>query len=219
MDDLVASIREELKRAADPSRAGGQQAYMKSAMPFLGVRVPDARRIARSHASGVRDASTLLAASSTLWDEAVFREERYAALSVLGLPPLKGDPDLVPIIEHMVRSGRWWDFTDELSHRVADLLDTHPAETALVVRTWCADEDMWMRRLAVIAQLGRRERLDRELLADVIEQNAADREFFIRKAIGWALRDAARTAPEWVRAFVASHRLSPLSTREALARL
>ena len=130
-----------------------------------------------------------------------------------------GDPDLVPLIEHMVRTGRWWDFTDEVAHRVADLLDAFPTEMALIVRTWSSDEDMWMRRLAIIAQLGRRKRLDADLLREVIDENAADPEFFIRKAIGWALRDAARSAPDWVRSFVASRQLSPLSTREALKHL
>jgi len=219
VDDLVAAIRDDLGHAADPARAPGQRAYMKSAIPFLGVGVPDARRIARARGHGVRDVPRLLGAARTLWDDAWFREERYAALALLGLPTLKGDPDLVPLIEHMVRTGQWWDFTDELAHRVADLLDAYPAETALVVRTWSVDDDMWMRRIAIIAQLGRRDRLDRALLTDVIDQNAADPEFFIRKAIGWALRDAARTAPDWVRAFVATRRLSPLSIREALKRL
>ena len=218
-DDLVAAIRDDLRTQADPSIAAGQQAYMKSAMPFLGVRVPAARRIAQSHGRSIRDADELRHAALTLWDEARFREERYAALALLGLRALRGDPDLVPLIEHMVRTGRWWDFTDEVAHRVADLLDAFPAEMALIVRTWSSDEDMWMRRLAIIAQLGRRKRLDADLLREVIDENAADPEFFIRKAVGWALRDAARSAPDWVRSFVASRQLSPLSTREALKHL
>ena len=119
----------------------------------------------------------------------------------------------------MVRTGRWWDVTDELAHRVSDLLDADPVRTGALVRDWSTDDDLWLRRLAIIAQLGRRADLDRDLLADVIEQNADDREFFIRKAIGWALRDAARTDPEWVRAFVAAHELSPLSVREAAKHL
>ena len=128
-------------------------------------------------------------------------------------------PHTVPLIEHMVRTGRWWDVTDELAHRVSDLLDADPVRTGALVRDWSTDDDLWLRRLAIIAQLGRRADLDRDLLADVIEQNADDREFFLRKAIGWALRDAARSDPEWVRAFVAAHELSPLSVREAAKHL
>lgn len=219
MDDLAAAIRSGLRAAADPARAAGQQAYMKSDMPFLGVRVPDARRLARHQVRGIRDAGALLALARDLWDGARFREERYAALAVLAARPLRGETDLAPLIEHVVRTGGWWDFTDESAHRIADLLDARPAETADVVRAWSTDPDRWMRRLAVIAQLGRGDRLDRSLLADVIGANLDDPEFFVRKAIGWALRDAARTDPDWVRDFVATHELSPLSRREALKHL
>lgn len=183
------------------------------------VTTCEVRRLAREAVRGERDAAVLLATAERLWDEARFREERYAALAVLGARPLRGDLALLPHIEHVVRSGQWWDFTDEVAHRVGDLVAAHPAEMSFVVRTRSADEDLWVRRLAIIAQLGRREDLDRPLLADVIIPNLADTEFFIRKAIGWALRDAARSDPEWVRAFVATHPLSPLSAREALKHL
>lgn len=218
-EDLVASIRAALRAAADPTRAPAQQAYMKSTMPFLGVSVPDTRRVARSMTSRSTAPETLLAAARTLWDEATHREERYAALALLAVRQLQGDPDLVPLIEHMVRTGRWWDFTDELAHRVAGLLDADPARMAAHVRSWSVDDEMWLRRLAIIAQLGRRERLDRALLGDAVLQNAEDPEFFLRKAIGWALRDAARSDPGWVLTFVATHDLSPLSVREATKHL
>lgn len=180
--------------------------------------MPTTRQIAR--AAGREAAPDVLeGAARVLWDEASHREERYAAQALLGLDALRGDPQTVPLIEHMVCTGRWWDVTDELAHRVSDLLDADPVRTGALVRDWSTDDDLWLRRLAIIAQLGRRADLDRDLLADVIEQNADDREFFIRKASGWALRDAARTDPEWVRAFVAAHELSPLSVREAAKHL
>ncbi|PZU46154.1 MAG: DNA alkylation repair protein [Microbacterium sp.] len=219
MDETAQAISDELRAHADPARAPGQQAYMKSAMPFLGVSVPEARRIAQRQARGVHDAGALLQTARTLWDGATHREERYAALAVLGARPLRGDLDLLPLIEHVVRTGQWWDFTDEVAHRVAELLDAYPRELGFVIRRWSGDEDPWMRRLAIISQLGRRERLDLALLTDVIEANADDGEFFIRKAIGWALREAARRHPEWVREFVASHELSALSVREATKHL
>ncbi len=213
---IVADIRRALRAAADPSRAAGQQAYMKSAMPFLGVTVPDARRIARAAAEHETDAAALRSDARTLWDEASHREERYAAVALLALPATEGELDDVPLIEHMVRTGRWWDFTDELAHRIAALLDEHPRETDVLVRAWAVDQEVWMRRLAILSQLGRGERLDRDLLAEVIERNRYDGEFFIRKAIGWALREYARVDADWVRAFVDTHDLSPLTRREAL---
>lgn len=216
---LVSGIRAALRDAGDPARAVGQQKYMKSALPFHGVTLPETRRIVRSVVAGEKDAATLRAAAVELWDEASHREERYAALAILARPAFRGDETLVPLIEHMVRTGRWWDYTDELAHRIADLHDAHPSATAAIVRRWSIDDALWIRRSAIISQLGRRDRVDPVLLADVIEPNRGDAEFFIRKAIGWALREYARVAPDWVRAYVASHELSPLSRREALKHL
>jgi 3-methyladenine DNA glycosylase AlkD len=214
--DPAERIRAALRAAADPSLAPGQQAYMKSTMPFLGVRAPEVRRLTRAEVKGMTDASSLLELAMQLWDAASHREERYAALAVLGTRALKGDPAVVPVVEHVARTGQWWDFTDDVAHRIADLHDARPVETAKLVRAWSIDRDMWIRRIAIISQLGRRDRVDAGLLADVIEPNRADREFFIRKAIGWALREYARVAPEWVLRYVDSHDLSPLSRREAL---
>ncbi|WP_460773806.1 DNA alkylation repair protein [Microbacterium sp. GXF7504] len=214
--DLAALIRRRLRDAGDPARAVGQQAYMKSALPFHGVRVPDARRIAQTAARG-HDDTTLVEASRMLWAEATHREEWYAAMALLGR--VTPHPSLVSDIEHMVRTGRWWDVTDELAHRLADLHDAFPAETAEVVLRWCVDGDLWIRRIAVLSQLGRRDRVDAGLLAAVIEPNRGDGEFFIRKAIGWALREYARVVPDWVRTYVDTHGLSALTRREALKHL
>ncbi len=217
--DLVDLIRERLREAADPRRAPAQQAYMKSSMPFLGVTLPETRAIARTVTRDLTDAATLRDLVEHLWDASSHREERYAALAVLASPHLRRDPHLPGLIERFVRTGQWWDYTDELSHRVAELLDDDPLPASALVRAWADDGDMWIRRSAIIAQLGRRARTDVGLLGDVIAANTDDREFFVRKAIGWALRDYARTDPGWVRAFVDAHGLSPLSRREALKHL
>ena len=215
---LVGEMRAALRTVADPSRAAGQQTYMKSATPFLGIRVPEVRRLV-ADVAGSADPVTRLSAARRLWDDATHREERYAAMALLRARSLRGDPRLVPLVEHMVRAGAWWDITDELAHRLGDLLDARPDETAAVVRDWAHDADQWIRRIAILSQLGRRTRVDQGLLADAIRPNTADPEFFIAKAIGWALRDHARTDPAWVRAFVAAHDLRPLSVREALKHL
>jgi 3-methyladenine DNA glycosylase AlkD len=219
--DLPAAVRTSLRAAADPSLAPGQQAYMKSAMPFLGVRVPEVRRLTRAVARdlGYDDPAVLLAGAETLWDEATHREERYAALAVLGLAALRGHDLLPPVIERMARTGAWWDYVDELAHRVAEQHDVRAEATAALARAWATDPFLWVRRLAILSQLGRKERTDLDLLASVIEPNRADPEFFIRKAIGWALREVSYIEPAWVRAYVDSHDLSPLSRREALRRL
>jgi 3-methyladenine DNA glycosylase AlkD len=221
MPDLVGDIRAALRAAADPVRAPGQQAYMRSQMPFLGVGVPEVRRITRARVKSVphADGERLRDAARALWDDAAYREERYAAMALLAEPSASADPVVVPLIEHMVRTGRWWDYTDELAHRLAALHDSHPVETGALVRRWSTDGDLWIRRTAIISQLGRRDRVDHGLLEQVIAPNLADREFFLRKAIGWALRDYARVDPDWVRKYADTHDLSPLSRREALKHL
>ena len=195
-DDLVLSIRSALRAAADASRAPAQQAYMKSEIPFLGVRVPEARSLTRRLARAEKDGEVLRAAALTLWREAAVREEQYAATELMSLRPLRGRLDTIPVHEEMIRAGAWWDHSDEVAHRLAELLDAHPAETAALLRRWTTDDDLWIRRVAIIAQLGRRDATDRALLAEAIDANIDDREFFIRKAIGWALRELGKTDPE-----------------------
>lgn len=213
---LVAGIRMALREAADPALAPGQQAYMKSDMPFLGVRVPAVRHLVRGLAKGATD--DLQTAALVLWHEARFREERYAALALMALPALRGDATTLPVHEEMIRTGAWWDLVDEIAHRLRELLDQNPG-LAVEMRIWADDDDLWIRRSAIICQLQRREDTDLELLEYAILANIDDTEFFIRKAIGWALRDLARANPQWVRAFAARHPLSPLSRREALKHL
>jgi 3-methyladenine DNA glycosylase AlkD len=116
-------------------------------------------------------------------------------------------------------TGAWWDHVDETVHRLAELVTAHPEEMGKTLRGWSVEDDRWLRRAAILGQLGRRDRVDLGLLADVIEPNRGDPEFFVRKAIGWALREVARWDPDWVRSYVGRNELSPLSRREALKHL
>ena len=199
------------------------QAYMKSALPFHGVAAPACRAVFREvlAAHPLPDRATWLATVHALWDDATHREERYAALAVVRDRRYAGyrDPDALPLYRHLVVTGAWWDVVDDVaSHLVGPLLLTHPAEVRPVVLAWATDDDRWLRRTAVICQLGAKERTDLELLTAAVEANLDDQDFFLRKGIGWALRQYAWTDPGWTRSFVAAHegRLSPLSRREAL---
>jgi 3-methyladenine DNA glycosylase AlkD len=228
---LTTTVRHELGAARDPVRAAQQQAYMKSDMPFRGVPLPEVRRITKAALSAhpLVDQAALLEAVTTLWDAAAYREERYAALTVLQVPKHRQwrDLTLLPLYEHLVLTGRWWDVVDDLAtHAVGELLRAEPDHVAPVIRRWAASDDLWLRRAALDCQVGAKDRTDADLLADVIKTvnappEALSRDFFVRKGIGWALRDYARTDPAWVRSFVAEHadQLSPLSIREATKHL
>lgn len=220
---LVEAIRTRLRAAAEPERAPGMQAYMKSRMPYLGVRVPLVRQLVRAQAKLTPPATIaeLADAAAALWRPAVYREERYAAAALTGLPLAKGRIELLDLHVEMVVTGAWWDHVDEVSHRIGELLLAHPDQLRAAILGWSTDPDRWLRRTSVICQLGLRARTDLDLLTMVVTANLDDREFFVRKAIGWALREYGKTDPDWTRTFVATHRdrLSPLSTREALKHL
>lgn len=221
--ELLAAIRTALMEQADPLRAAGAQAYMKSSILSLGVRVPEVRRsvVAAASAHPFESPEQLRATVLELWREAQWREERYAAIDLTGLRLASSELLMLPVYEEIIRTGAWWDFVDGVSQRIGALLQAHRATMTPVLRSWSTDEDFWIRRAAITSQLKAKAATDSDLLREVIEPNLADPEFFIRKAIGWALREYAKTNPAWVRDFVAEHgaQLSPLSRKEALRRL
>jgi 3-methyladenine DNA glycosylase AlkD len=221
--ELIEAIRGELRARADPVRAPGMQAYMKSSMPYLGVPVPNVRRLTRAAAVRFppRDLNDLRRSAQAIWRTADYREERYAATELTGLRMATGRLELLDLWREMIVTGAWWDHVDAVAHRIGDLLVAHPDHLTPLLRDWSRDPDRWLRRSSIICQLSLKSRTDVPLLQEVILVNAADPEFFVRKAIGWALRDYARTDPDWVRSFVGDHAtvLSPLSRREALKHL
>lgn len=223
---LVGAVREGLAAAADPERAVQQQRYMKSTMPFRGLTTPARRAVVDPLLASHRllDRAQWEVTVRTLWDEAAYREERYAAEALAGHRRYRGhqDPDCLDLYEHLVVTGAWWDHVDAVAiHLIGPLQRTSRPALDATLRSWATDPDRWRRRTAIIHQVGAGEALDQQLLVDCVLPNLADPDFFIRKAIGWALRQHARIEPDWVRTFVAAHedRLSGLSRREALKHL
>lgn len=215
-------VRRDLAAAADAERASQQQRYMRSALPFFGVPMPGVRRIVRValREHPLADSDDLAGTALTMWDEATRREEWYAALAVVRAPAHRSwrGPQLMWLYDHLVVTGRWWDVVDEVAtHLVAEALAADPVQVGRVMRRWASGEDQWRRRAALVCQVGAKGQTDQALLRDVIVANLAEADFFLRKGIGWALRDYSRTDPRWVRAFVAEHDgdLSALSRREA----
>jgi len=220
---LVKAVRTGLKEAAEPVKAPQMQAYMKSDMPYRGVSSPVQkalwRKIFPEHplASAEQWRDVVL----ELWRGATYREERYAAI---GLSDLKAyapyrDVASLPMFEEMIVTGAWWDFVDAIaSHQLGDIVRVEPRRMKPLMRRWATGADMWKRRSAILCQLGFRRETDLDLLYACIEPSLASKEFFLGKAIGWALRQYAWTDPQEVRRYVKANRerLSPLSVREAM---
>lgn len=200
---------------------------MKSELPYSGVPAQPLRKILREvvPAHPLPDRATWEATVRRLWDEAGYREEWYAALAVAGhrLYREHQDADTLHLYRDLVVDGAWWDVVDDIaSHLVGGILAADPHRVTPVMRAWSVDDDLWVRRTAILCQLGRKADTDTDLLRYAIEHNLEDslhgRQFFLRKAVGWALRQYAWTDPAWVRSFVAEHAttMSGLSRREAL---
>lgn len=227
----VGAVRAALDGAGDPGRAAAQQAYMKSELPYVGLTAPELRRLLKPILAEHRfiDRGSWEAAAIQLWDDATHRDEWYAAIALMRHRAYRDwvDPELLPVLEHLVRSGAWWDVVDEIAgHLVGQVLLDHRRDVTPLMDAWSSDLDsLWVRRTAMLAQLRHGEATDTDLLTRVLVANLDDttygREFFIRKALGWALRQHARTDAAWVQTFVSTHadRLSGLSRREALKHL
>lgn len=221
MSDWVAAARAGLKELANPVKAPDMQAYMKSEMPYRGVAKPErsvlAKRLLAQYP--MADVDMLVATALELWRGADYREERYLAIDLTGARAYAAwqDSSLLPMYEEMIVTGAWWDYVDEVAiRRVGPLLRSERTKLTKVMVAWSVDEDLWRRRTSIICQVGAKLDTDTDLLTETIEANVDERDFFLRKGIGWALRDYSKVEPGWVRAFVEAHPdLSPLSRKEA----
>ena len=223
---LIRAMRRELRDQADPKKAPFMQAYMKSEMPYLGIQAAPFRKIAKAviAAHPLDSFQAWRDSVLELWRGARYREERYAAIELAGYRKYQAfrTLDALPMYEEMITTGAWWDYVDSIAgHRLGELLRRHPKELAAILREWAVSDDIWKRRSAILAQLGFKGDTDLKLLYDCIRPSLDRPEFFLRKAIGWALRQYAWTDPKEVLRFVKANekRLSPLSKRVALKNL
>ncbi|WP_440099423.1 DNA alkylation repair protein [Streptosporangium sp. H16] len=224
MEILQKAVRMALTDVADPAKAPVMQAYMKSSMPFLGVQAaPRRAALKRVFADyPVDTASAWREATLALWRGAEYREERYAAIELTGFRLYRAFQtlDALPAYEEMIVTGAWWDYVDELAvHRVGGLLAAFPDTMRPLMLRWARGTDLWKRRTAILSQNRFKSATDTGLLYACIEPSLSDNDFFARKAIGWALREYAKTNPGEVVRYVDHTRISGLSRREALKNL
>ncbi len=217
--EVLARLRDAFARAAVPADAEGAARYLKDQFPFFGVRAPLRRRLAREQLRGLEpaDAAELAAVARALWAEPE-RELQHTACDIVRARIRVADPGFIDVLEDLITSKSWWDTVDTLAaHGVGPLARRYPQEVLPVLDRWIESEDIWLARTSILHQLTYKEATDEERLFRYCERRAPENEFFIRKAIGWALRQHAATKPEAVAAFVAATpQLSGLSRREAM---
>lgn len=221
-ENVRNTVLAKLRAEANPERARQQQLYMKSEMRYFGLSVPRCRRIAHEmlRENPPKNSEAWVSSILLLWREATYREERYIAIELLLHKKFAHwlVPDQLPVLEELVVTGAWWDYVDVLATRGAGtMLVNESVQTKRILYKWAKDQNIWKRRVAILAQLKSKTNTDVELLSKCIKPSIGHSEFFLRKGIGWALREFSKTDPDWVKEFVEKHPdLSALSRREAL---
>ncbi len=212
----LAEYQHQLYSAADPIRAVGMSAYMKHHFSFIGIPTPTRRKLIKAVEVAAAQQcceADLLELAQALW-QLPEREYHYCAIELL----VRGQLSLaaLPVIEQFICTQSWWDSVDTLASKVVGDLARREPELIAQLDQWQTSKHLWLRRTAIIYQLSWKTATDEARLFQACYINRRDPDFFIRKAIGWALRQYARTAPQAVIEFVAQTALSPLSQREAL---
>ncbi len=207
-----------LNQHKNPERSLSMKAYMKHHFEFLGIDKPTLTHLTKPWVNvNKKDNSTKIHWQfiTDCW-QCAYRELQYCALMYLqNRKHLLTDDDL-PQLKQLILHKSWWDSIDTLDRIVGDVALRYPAVNDTLL-AWSTDDNLWLRRVAIDHQLLRKERTNTKLLEQIILNNLGSQEFFINKAIGWALRDYSKTNADWVRQFIAQHKanMARLSIREA----
>jgi 3-methyladenine DNA glycosylase AlkD len=217
----VKAIKAILEPYRDAAKAALMAKYMRDQFAFLGVPSPQRKALARElfQTLGLLKEPIDVQLVHDLWNLPE-REYQYLALDYLDRQRKKLEPTHADLLEYCVTNKSWWDTIDPLAHVAGALVRLHPV-TLERIEAWSRHQNFWLRRIAILHQLAFKRDTDEARLFKYVLENAHDTEFFIRKAIGWALREYSYTSPDAVQKFVQDHaqELSGLSRREALKAL
>lgn len=215
---LAKAIIDEFHKKADPSNQSAMENYMRNQFPFLGIKTPVRKATLQPlfKQYGKLTWEETVSAVDYLWRQNE-REFQYAALTILEKQKKKLPASSIILIMELVTSKSWWDTVDHLaSHMCGSYFSLHPHEIDAMTRSWINSDNMWVRRTAILSQLKFKEKTDEKLLFDLILQCRHEKEFFIQKAIGWALREYSKTNKSAVVDFIEHNDLPKLSKREGL---
>jgi 3-methyladenine DNA glycosylase AlkD len=212
---MSENIINEFRKNHDPVKAEAMAAYMKNQFPFLGIPRPERNKLQKEFLKQARKVGVIdWNFISICWDLA---EREYQYLSQDYLIALKENlqkRDIEKIQELLIKKS-WWDTVDAMADKlVGNLCHRFPDLTDQYIIKWAKSDNIWLVRSAILFQLKYKEHTNNKVLEEIILKNSYSKEFFVNKAIGWALREYSKTNPEWVRTFINNNSLSPLSERE-----
>ncbi len=215
--DMIESLDHRFRQEADPGRAAAMSKYMLNQFPFFGIPSPARKTISRPMYRGMKPSrEELVEAVNRLWQKEE-REFQYVGMELADRFHRVLEPADAEWLGTLITGRSWWDTVDFLAaHPVGDHLKRFPDMIPALNRKWMGSGNIWLQRTCLLFQLGYREQTDTDLLFRNILACASSNEFFLRKAIGWSLRQYAKVNPAAVMDFVNEHPLSPLSVREAL---
>lgn len=212
----ILLLHELFSSAANPGKALQMSAYLKNRFPFFGISSPDRKALIKPFLQDIKSSEIAFDLVKYLF-ELPEREFHYTAVDALFISRKRFKADSVLLIEQLIQTNSWWDTVDALAtHSAGYFFLLFPSSKSSIPLQWIDSPNMWLRRSAILFQLKYKNATDTDLLAQLITRCREENDFFIRKAIGWALRQYARTDPQWVLDFVHNTPLKPLSTREAL---
>jgi 3-methyladenine DNA glycosylase AlkD len=214
----VSELIRKHEPLASPYNAPVMERYMKNRFPFFGIHSPQRKEILKNHIQdcGYPAISGIETVVKLLWDSPQ-RELQYSAQEILSRKIYLDDPERINLIEFLIVSKSWWDTVDYIASNIAGpWFKKHPEAIIPVTGRWISSDNLWLKRSAILFQLKYKANTDEELLYEYISGLKNESDFFIRKAIGWALREYAKTNPLSVKIFVSNQKLSTLSIREAL---
>ncbi|MBC7004680.1 DNA alkylation repair protein [Photobacterium sp. BZF1] len=216
---MVIFMQQRMAEAGNPDDAKAMQAYMKTEQPFYGVKAPERKAIFKQAREHTKIASFIEYKRLVLWLwSGENREEQYLAMDAAEYYKPFRTLEAFPVYEEMLNEASHWDTVDKLASNLIGPLVKEHRELEGVVRGWRESENMWLRRASLLVHLKHKAETNLPLLEETILMLASEKEFFIRKAIGWVLREYAKTDAEFVKRFVMTYQeqLSPLSRQEAL---
>ena len=220
VNHFIESLQALLEEKRNPEQAIKNKAYMKHHFDFIGIWTADRRQLTSLllRSTPLPDLDTVNKVVRQLW-QMNEREYHYAGIQTLAYYHKLWQPQTIELIEHCLVTHSWWDSVDGLNiDCVSKYFQLFPAATTITTH-WNETDNRWLQRSSIIFQKSYKGKTNKDLLAKHILNVADSKEFFVRKAIGWALREYAKTNKEWVLDLVGTHALSPLSKREALKHL
>ncbi|MDP1843447.1 MAG: DNA alkylation repair protein [Sediminibacterium sp.] len=221
MHPYIAPIQNQFTANANTLNAKGMKAYMLNQFDFWGIKTPLRDSIVHQYLkeNKITKTTELEKVVKELWkmDE---REMQYAAIDVFKAHQLLWKPSSIKMIQYCLTHKSWWDTVDSIaSDWLGRYFNLFPEQTLPISSAWNKSDNMWLQRSSILFQKSYKTKTNTGLLSKYILTHKKSKEFFIQKAIGWALREYSKTNPEWVKSFVEIHDLAPLSKREALKRI